>query len=143
MGQLATEFVRSSQKYINGFFTGGALALEGKEVVLKYDVQERDKYGRLLAYVFIDTGLTITDAIDMTTSYNHHYDYYDDKFMHFINATIIKAGYATPMTIPPNVKYADLFQKLFREAADDNRGLWAKGWQFGIKKGNEVHERNF
>jgi len=39
------------------------------------------------------------------------------------------------------VKYADLFQKLFREAAENNRGLWAEGWQFGIQKGNGLHQK--
>jgi len=119
MGQEAKEFVREARG-IQGLF------LKGKEVLLKFDVEERDKYGRLLAYVFVDTGLTINDAIDMIIADIHHYDYYDEKYMHFINATIIKAGYATPMTIPPNVKYAELFQGLYEEARAHERGLWKK-----------------
>jgi len=42
----------------------------------------------------------------------------------FINATIIKSGYASPMTIPPNVKHADLFKELYEEAREQKRGLW-------------------
>lgn len=74
--------------------------VEKKWVRLEFDIQKRDKYNRLLAYVF--TGET------------------------FINAELIKEGYGQVYTIPPNVKYSDLFIKLQREAKDRGRGLWAK-----------------
>ena len=45
----------------------------------------------------------------------------------FLNAEIIKGGYATPMTIPPNVKHADLFKELYEEARESKKGLWAEG----------------
>jgi micrococcal nuclease len=41
-----------------------------------------------------------------------------------LNEEIIKAGYASPMTIPPNVKYQDRFLKLYREAREAKRGLF-------------------
>jgi len=73
--------------------------VEGKRVSLEFDVEKRDKYGRLLAYVYLKDGT-------------------------FLNAEIVKQGYASLMTIPPNVKYADLFLKLYREARENRRGLW-------------------
>jgi micrococcal nuclease len=36
----------------------------------------------------------------------------------------VKAGYAKRMTIPPNVKYQERFLKAYREAMENNRGLW-------------------
>jgi len=72
---------------------------EGKRVTLEFDVERRDKYGRLLAYVYLKDGT-------------------------FVNARIVQEGYASLMTIPPNVKYADLFLKLYQEARGDRRGLW-------------------
>lgn len=72
--------------------------LEKKTVRLEFDVTQRDKYGRLLAYVYLD---------DL-----------------FVNAEIVRAGYASLMTIPPNVKYSSLFQSLYREARTQRRGLW-------------------
>jgi len=42
----------------------------------------------------------------------------------FVNAEIVKQGYASLMTIPPNVKYADLFLRLYQEARENRRGLW-------------------
>jgi micrococcal nuclease len=76
--------------------------LEGRRVRLEFDIEKRDKYGRLLAYVYrVEDGL-------------------------FINEDIIKNGYAYPMTIPPNVRHADEFKKLFREAQKAKRGLWSR-----------------
>ncbi len=71
----------------------------GKPVRLEFDVQQRDKYGRLLAYVYLEDGI-------------------------FVNAEIMKAGYAQVMTVPPNVKNQDLFVTLEKEAREQRRGLW-------------------
>ena len=73
--------------------------VEGKSVRLEFDVQKRDKYKRLLAYVFLPDGT-------------------------FVNAELVKNGYARVATYPPNVKHQDLFLKLEREARENNRGLW-------------------
>jgi len=73
--------------------------VEGERVKLVMDVQERDKYGRLLAYVYLEDGT-------------------------FVNGRIIEDGYAQVMTIAPNVKYAQTFLRLEREARDKNKGLW-------------------
>lgn len=72
----------------------------GKQVYLEMDVQERDKYGRLLAYVYLKDGT-------------------------FVNAELLKEGYARVMTVPPNVKYAETFIALEREARAARKGLWA------------------
>ncbi|MDD5730651.1 MAG: thermonuclease family protein [Candidatus Omnitrophica bacterium] len=73
--------------------------VEGRRVSLEFDVEKKDKYGRLLAYVYLKDGT-------------------------FVNAEIVKEGYASLMTIPPNVKYADLFLKLYRQAREGRKGLW-------------------
>lgn len=76
--------------------------VEGKKVRLEFNVKQRDKYGRLLAHVFIlNTQL-------------------------FLNAEILKQGYAEPMIIPPNLKYGDYFQGLYYEAKENKRGLWGE-----------------
>jgi micrococcal nuclease len=41
-----------------------------------------------------------------------------------LNEEIVKAGYASVMTIPPNVKYEDRFLKAYQEAREDKKGLW-------------------
>jgi len=71
----------------------------GKAVHVEFDVQERDRNGRLLAYVYLGDGT-------------------------FVNATLVEGGYAQVMTVPPNVKYQELFLKLQQEARTASRGLW-------------------
>ena len=72
--------------------------LEGKEVSLEFDVQERDKYGRLLAYVYLD-GI-------------------------MFNKTLLKEGYAKLSTYPPNVKYVEEFTKIQEKARENKVGIW-------------------
>lgn len=84
--------------------------LTGKTVYLEKDVQERDKYGRLLAYVWLEPPSKIDDATIRQKMFN---------------ARLLLDGYANTMTIAPNVKYADKFRVYEREAREANRGLWA------------------
>jgi len=73
--------------------------VEGKRVRLELDVQSRDRYGRMLAYVWI--GETM------------------------VNAKLVRLGFAQVMTVPPNVRHQALFLKLQRAAREAGRGLWA------------------
>jgi micrococcal nuclease len=72
----------------------------GKRVRLETDVQARDRYGRLLAYVWVGDVM--------------------------VNAELVRQGYAQVMTVPPNVRHQELFVKLQREAREAGRGLWRK-----------------
>ena len=73
--------------------------LEGEQVRLEYDVERRDRYGRLLAYVWLDGVM--------------------------FNKTLVAQGFASVSTYPPNVRYVDRFLDAQREARSHNRGLWA------------------
>lgn len=75
--------------------------VEGKVVRLERDVQERDSYGRLLAYVYVGDVM--------------------------VNAELVRLGYAQSMTIPPNVKHRDLLRSLERRARARKLGLWGGG----------------
>lgn len=72
--------------------------VEGKQVRLELDVQRRDRHGRLLAYVWVDDLM--------------------------VNAELVRQGYAQVMTVPPNVRYQELFLKFQRDARAARRGLW-------------------
>ena len=75
--------------------------LTGQTIRLAGDAEPRDRYGRLLAYVWLADGT-------------------------FWNALLAAEGYAQQLTIPPNVTYADLFRRLVAEARQHDRGLWAR-----------------
>jgi micrococcal nuclease len=70
-------------------------------VRLVLDIEHRDRFGRLLAYVYrADDGL-------------------------FVNAELVRGGFARTLTIPPNVRYAARFAALARQARRAGRGLWS------------------
>ena len=71
----------------------------GTEVRLELDVQQRDKYGRTLAYVYLPDGT-------------------------MLNELIVREGYAQVMTIPPNLRYQELFIEAEKEARGSQRRLW-------------------
>lgn len=83
--------------------------LDGATVFLEYDVERRDRYGRLLAYVWLNLPSTGSFA-----------DVRDNMF----NATLVAQGYAQMATYPPNVRYVDVFRSLQQQAREANRGLW-------------------
>ena len=77
-----------------------ALLPPGTPVRLERDLEARDRYGRLLAYVYRRP---------------------DDLF---VNLSLAADGYARPLSIPPNVAYSDRFAGAVAEARRARRGLW-------------------
>ena len=73
----------------------------GSEVRYRLGLEERDRYGRALAYVWLRDG-------------------------RFLNRLLVARGYATPLTVPPNVEYEELFVRVARRACDAGRGLWGR-----------------
>jgi micrococcal nuclease len=78
-----------------------AALLEGNEVRLVKDVEETDSLDRLLRYVYLGDEMA--------------------------NARLVVNGYAFAYTYPPNVRHADLFVELQRQAREADRGLWPAG----------------
>jgi len=74
----------------------------GERVRLVRDVEERDRYGRLLAYVYRQR-----DGL-------------------FVNAELVRRGYATVATFPPNVAHETDFRRLAERARLSGRGLWSE-----------------
>jgi micrococcal nuclease len=72
--------------------------VEGRRARLVFDRERRDVYGRLLAYVYVDG--------------------------RFVNAYLVRRGYARTLTIPPNVAHAALLHRLAGNAGREGRGLW-------------------
>jgi len=92
--------------------------IEGREVRLEFDRIERDKNGALWAYVYDVVSYKKSEGFEVPRG---HFLIGDEIF---VNATIVKSGYASPLIIPPNVKYTRLFKQLFNEARINRRGLW-------------------
>ena len=98
---------RKSQNKEVGYYGAEAKAylerrLRGQKVCLEYDVDRRDRYGRELTYVYLPDGT-------------------------FVNAELIRGGYAVLLTIAPNVRHAEEFARLQAEARVERRGVWGEG----------------
>ena len=87
----------------------------GRRVRLEFDVEREDRYGRLLAYVWVParpSGAGGEDAL--------------------VNAELVRAGLAEARRYPPNLKYAKRLEQLEREARLEGRGMW------GREEGEEI-----
>ena len=71
----------------------------GVSVTYALGVEERDRYGRALAYLYTDDG-------------------------RFVNMVLVRRGFAQPLTIPPNDEFADHFVQAARRARRRGAGLW-------------------
>jgi len=69
-----------------------------KKVKLEFDDERQDSHGRMLAYVFVKNT--------------------------FVNAELVRQGYAKVMVKPPNTKYKDVLLAQQQKAIDEDRGLW-------------------
>lgn len=77
--------------------------VEGKTVLLKKDISDRDKFDRLLRLVYLKQ---------------------DDGNLIFVNDYLIRQGFAKVSTYPPDVKFASQFVEAEKEARENQRGLW-------------------
>jgi micrococcal nuclease len=77
------------------------LSRTGWITLLEFDVQERDKYGRLLAYLWTR-----------------------DKKL--INLEMLKDGFAVLYTLPPNVKYVEVLRDGQHSARENDLGIWGR-----------------
>lgn len=84
-GQEASEFTKKQ--------------LLGKTVELELDVQERDRYGRILAYAYVNGEM--------------------------INKKLLEKGYARVAIFPPNTKYVDEFREIQKKAQKKRLGIWS------------------
>jgi micrococcal nuclease len=72
--------------------------LTGEPIELEFDVERHDRYGRVLAYVWLRE--------------------------HLFNQRLVAQGYAVASAYPPNVRYESRFETAEQIARDDDRGLW-------------------
>lgn len=74
--------------------------VQNKRVRLEKDISETDKYGRLLRYVHVDST--------------------------FVNAELVRQGYAKAHAYPPDIKYQAYLQAMEKEAQQEGKGIWKR-----------------
>ena len=76
--------------------------IAGKRVMLEYDQELNDRYGRTLAYVYVDNML--------------------------LEDVLLTMGLARTLTMEPNTRYQHHFEMLEKEARDSGSGFWGTGF---------------
>jgi len=94
-------FQKKTEIFAEEAFQANRKMVENRKVKLEYDAQQRDQYGRLLAYVYTDDGI-------------------------MVNEWLVANGYAKTVIFPPNVRYVDRFLHLEQEAQEQKIGLWGE-----------------
>jgi micrococcal nuclease len=79
-----------------------AALVAGREVVLERDVSDRDRFDRLLRYVWLREG---------------------DTWL-LVNLELVRQGYASAVSFPPDVRLQDALRAAERVARDAALGLW-------------------
>ena len=104
IGIDATESYNVGKKFRKEYFGKEAKIfvtnlLKNKKVKLIFDVQKTDRYGRILAYAYLENGV-------------------------FLNQYLVENGFAVVATFPPNVKFVEVFTKAEKSARNKKLGLW-------------------
>ncbi len=79
--------------------------LSGKEIILKKDISDTDKYKRLLRYIYLPL---------------------ENGEILFVNDYLVREGYAQVLTYPPDVKFDKQLLEAQRVAKEQRKGLWGK-----------------
>ena len=93
-GQPAQFMAHKSKAYVAGL-------IQGKLVRLEYDRERYDRYGRLLAYLFLPDGT-------------------------MVNLAVVRQGLARVYAHAPNVRYQEVLDATQQEAMAAGRGIWQK-----------------
>ncbi len=81
-------------------------AVDGKQIRLEFDRERRDRYDRLLAYVYLQDG-------------------------RMLNVELLKRGLGRVMTIRPNVRHRETLIRAQRAAMRSGSGIWSRGLDTG------------
>lgn len=76
----------------------------GREIELEKDVSDKDKYGRLLRYVYISNPENKSDTI-------------------FVNDYLVREGYAKAISYPPDTTHSQELKQTEREAFEEGKGI--------------------
>ena len=79
--------------------------LEGKDIYMKKDISETDRYGRLLRFIYLPKPNATNEAL-------------------FVNQYLVEQGYAYTISYPPDISKNEVFRQNQQFAETNNLGLW-------------------
>lgn len=102
--------------------------LKDKEIYLERDISDRDKYDRLLRYIWLEKPLSNPELSDIENK--------------TLNGILVKEGYAYANYYKPDIKYHDYLKDLEKSAKNNKNGIWSerKTNKDSRKKDEKIHE---
>lgn len=95
---IGVDAPEKDEPYYFEALTANQRLVKNKKIRLEEDVTGKDKYGRLLRYIYVNNT--------------------------FVNAELVRQGYAQAKAYPPNIKYQAYLEAMEREARQTQKGIW-------------------
>jgi micrococcal nuclease len=108
--RVGGKWVRDPEPFSRAATDANRRLVEGRPVRLESDVEPRDKYGRILAYVYVELPEGTPGGAREV----------------MVNEELLREGVAQLLTIPPNVRYVERLRSAAAEAREQRRGLWGR-----------------
>ena len=86
--------------------------LKNKDIYLEKDISDRDKYDRLLRYIWLEKPLSNPELSDIENK--------------TLNGILVKEGYAYANYYKPDIKYHDYLKDLEKSAKNNKKGIWSE-----------------
>ncbi|WP_311480772.1 thermonuclease family protein [uncultured Anaerococcus sp.] len=99
--------------------------LKNKEIYLEKDISDRDKYDRLLRYIWLEEPSTNPSLSDIEKN--------------TLNGILVKEGLAYANYYKPDIKYQEYLKELERSAQDNKLGIWSDGTEQKEEKIDQTH----
>ena len=87
--------------------------LKNKEIYLEKDISDRDKYDRLLRYIWLEEPATNPSLSDIEKN--------------TLNGILVKEGFAYANYYKPDIKYQEYLKELEKSAQENKLGIWSYG----------------
>ncbi len=98
MRYIGVDAPEKDEPYYFEALTANQRLVKNKKIRLEEDVTGKDKYGRLLRYIYVNNT--------------------------FVNAELVRQGYAQAKAYPPNIKYQAYLEAMEKEAKQTQKGIW-------------------
>ena len=99
--------------------------LENKEIYLEKDISDRDKYDRLLRYIWLEEPVGNPSLSDIKKN--------------TLNGILVKEGLAYANYYKPDIKYQEFLKELEKSAQENKLGIWSDGTEQKEKKINQSY----
>lgn len=101
------------------------IILKNKKIYLERDISDRDKYDRLLRYIWLE------EPVDNPTL--------NDIEKKTLNGILVKEGYAYANYYKPDIKYQEYLKELEKSAQENKKGIWSDGTEQKEEKIDQTH----